>query len=94
MHYAYILASKRNGTLYIGTTRDLEHRVWEHKEGIQEGFTKKYNVKTLVYYEEFDLAIEAIEREKQIKKWKRLWKLRLIEKENPAWQDLSTEWYD
>jgi putative endonuclease len=94
MHYVYILASKKNGTLYIGTTRDLEHRVWEHKQGVNSGFTKKYNIKILVYYEGFDLAMEAVLREKQMKKWHRLWKLKLIEQENPEWNDLSTEWYD
>ncbi|MBC8464892.1 MAG: GIY-YIG nuclease family protein [Parcubacteria group bacterium] len=86
----YILASKRNGTLYIGVTSDLQNRIWQHKEGIIEGFTKKYDTHLLVYYEQSDDMYTAIKREKQLKKWKRQWKLELIEKENPEWNDLYT----
>jgi putative endonuclease len=84
----YILASKRNGTLYIGVTSDLVKRIWQHKNDIFEGFTKKYGVHTLVYYEMHANMADAIQREKQLKKWNRAWKLALIEKENPEWHDL------
>jgi putative endonuclease len=84
-YYVYILASSRNGTLYIGVTSDLPKRVYEHKYGIIDGFTKKYNVHILVYYEAHDNIEEAITREKQIKKWERAWKMRLIEEMNPEW---------
>ena len=86
--YVYILASKRNGTLYVGVTSDLVKRTWEHKQGIAEGFTRKYGVKTLVYYEAQESSQAAITREKQIKNWERAWKIRLIEKSNPHWEDL------
>ena len=92
-YYTYILASQKNGTLYIGVTNNLERRVYEHKNEIIGGFTKKYNVKNLVYYEETDDVSMAITREKQMKLWKRAWKIELIEKENPGWEDLSREWY-
>ena len=75
----YILASRRNGTLYIGVTSDLTKRAWQHKEGFVEGFTKQYDVKKLVWYEQHETAESAITREKQLKKWKRAWKLELIE---------------
>ena len=84
----YILASKRNGTLYIGVTSDLVKRAWEHKNGITGGFTKKYNVHRLVHYELFEDMISAIMREKQMKKWRRAWKIELIEKDNRDWRDL------
>jgi putative endonuclease len=84
----YILASQRNGTLYIGVTSDLVQRVWQHKEDAVEGFTKKYGVHTLVYYELHDEMENAIVREKRLKKWNRAWKLRLIEEKNPEWNDL------
>ena len=87
----YILASKRNGTLYIGVTSDLPKRVWEHKNDWVEGFTKRYRVHHLVYYEVHESMESAISREKQIKKWKRIWKLDLIEKQNPDWRDLWEE---
>ncbi|MAF14292.1 MAG: excinuclease ABC subunit C [Parcubacteria group bacterium] len=87
-YYTYILASKRNGTLYIGVTNDLVRRVNEHKEGLIKGFTRKYKVKMLVYYEEFDDIGLAIQREKNLKKWKRNWKLLLIENFNSNWEDL------
>jgi putative endonuclease len=89
-YYVYIMASKRNGTLYIGVTNDLERRVYEHKNNIIKGFTEKYKVHYLVYYEETSDIKTAIEREKQIKKWNRKWKLELIEKENKKWIDLTT----
>jgi putative endonuclease len=84
----YILASRRNGTLYIGVTSDLQKRTWEHKNDLVEGFTTRYSVHRLVYYELHDEMVSAITREKQIKKWKRDWKLNLIEGENPDWDDL------
>ena len=90
--YIYILASKRNGTLYIGITNNLERRIAEHQEKNIAGFTKKYDVSTLVYYEEITSPTAAISREKQIKKWNRKWKLNLIEKFNPRWEDLSKDW--
>jgi putative endonuclease len=84
----YIMASSRNGTLYIGVTSDLTKRVWEHKNNAIEGFTKKYSVHTLVWYQVFDTMPQAIRNEKQIKEWKRKWKLELIESSNPEWKDL------
>ena len=87
--FVYILASKLNGTLYIGATRDLARRVEEHKQDVVEGFTKRYQVHTLVYYEAHEDIRDAIERERQLKKWERKWKLRLIEELNPNWVDLS-----
>jgi putative endonuclease len=83
----YILSSKRNGTLYIGVTSDLVKRGWD-RTGVAEGFTKKHGVHTLVYFELCEDMISAIAREKQLKKWNRAWKLRLIEERNPAWRDL------
>jgi putative endonuclease len=90
-YYVYILASKRNGTLYTGITSDLRKRVYEHKNNSIEGFTKRYNVHNLVYYEIIDNVNNAIEREKQIKKWDRKWKLQLIERFNPEWEDLYNQ---
>jgi putative endonuclease len=87
----YILASKRNGTLYIGVTSNLQKRAWEHKNDVIEGFTKQYRVHLLVYYELHDDMVSAITREKQIKKWNRAWKLELIEEQNPDWKDLWEE---
>ena len=84
----YLLASRRNGTLYVGVTSDLIRRVWEHKEDLADGFTKRYGVHTLVWYELHDSMEVAIRREKAIKEWKRRWKLELIEKQNPGWRDL------
>ena len=84
----YILASKRNGILYIGVTSDLVKRIWEHKNNLVAGFTKRYNVHHLVWYELHEEMISAIERERSLKEWKRSWKLRLIESSNPDWQDL------
>jgi putative endonuclease len=86
--YVYILASKRNGTLYTGMTDDLIKRVWQHRNAVIEGFAKDHKVKTLVWYEVHETRASAITRERQIKKWNRIWKLELIEKGNPAWRDL------
>ena len=87
-YYIYILAIKRNGTLYIGVTSNLVKRVYEHKNNIIEGFTKKYNIHKLVYYETTNDIESAIRREKQLKKWNRKWKTKLIENSNPEWIDL------
>jgi putative endonuclease len=89
--WVYILTNKPEGTLYIGVTSDLARRVWEHKNKVVEGFTLQYNLDTLVYCEAFDDAEGAIAREKQMKKWKRAWKIRLIEDGNPEWKDLFDE---
>ena len=89
--YVYILASKRNGTLYIGITSNLIKRVWEHKKEFVEGFTRKYNVDKLVYFEQYHDPENAIKREKRLKRYNRKWKLELIEKENPEWKDLYDE---
>lgn len=91
-YYVYILASKKNGTLYIGVTNDLQRRIWEHKNNQIKGFTSKYKVNILVYCEEFNDINLAIAREKQLKKWNRKWKTDLIEKNNYEWKDLSKTW--
>jgi len=83
----YILASRKDGTLYVGVTSDLMKRIWEHKEKVTGGFTARYGVDRLVYYEPHDSAVAAIQREKQLKKWNRGWETRLIEKKNPTWRD-------
>ena len=85
------MASKKNGTLYIGVTNNLQRRIWQHKNDMHEGFTKKYGVHLLVWYESTTDVQSAIQREKQMKKWKREWKINLIEKENPDWDDLYEE---
>lgn len=89
--YVYILASKRNGTLYIGVTSDLVKRVWQHRERFVDGFSKRYSVEILVHYEIFEDSRTAIQREKNLKRWVRKWKIELIEKENPEWKDLYPE---
>ena len=89
--YVYIMASKRNGTLYVGSTFDLIKRVWEHKNKVIPGFTAQYNVPMLVYYETHSTYIEASRREKRFKKWCRQWKINLIEELNPEWPDLYEE---
>ncbi len=89
--WVYIMASKRNGTLYVGVTSDLAKRIWEHKNGLVEGFTHRYQVDRLVYCEPFDDAENAITRERQLKKWRRAWKIELIENSNPEWRDLYDE---
>ena len=86
--YVYIMASQRNGTIYVGVTSDLSRRAYEHREGLIKGFTSQYGVKMLVWYENFPTADEAISFEKRVKRWRRKWKLELIEKLNPQWLDL------
>lgn len=90
-YFVYILASERNGTLYVGMTSNLARRVYEHKQETVEGFTQKYHVHMLVFYETYDSPEEAIHREKNVKAWKRVWKLRLIEEYNPEWKDLADD---
>lgn len=90
----YLLASKPNGTLYVGVTSNLIQRVWQHKNDLVEGFTKRYSVHTLVWYEVHENMESAIAREKAIKEWKRVWKIALIEKMNPEWRDLYDELLD
>ncbi len=90
--WIYFFANKRNGTVYVGVTNNLPRRGYEHREGIVEGFTKKYGAKLLVYAEYYDKIEDAILREKQIKKWRRAWKIELIEKNNPQWKDLYCEY--
>ena len=87
-HYVYIMASQRKGTLYTGVSSDLVKRVWQHRSGVIQGFTSKYKINRLVYYEIHGDIREAIKREKNIQAWKRSWKLRLIEDQNPNWSDL------
>ena len=89
--YVYILASRRNGTLYVGMTDDLVRRVWEHRIGTVPGFTRKYGVKMLVWYEQHETREMAFQRERQIKRWNRAWKLQLIERFNPTWKDLAVD---
>jgi putative endonuclease len=86
--HVYILVSRRNGTLYIGVTSDLVRRIHEHREGLGDGFTKRYGIKRLVYFEAYDDIARAIQREKTMKHWSRAWKLELIESRNPDWDDL------
>ena len=93
-YYVYILANKRNGTLYTGVTNNLEYRMFQHKNRIGSKFTSKYSVDMLMYYEETDDIGESIHRDKQLKKWKRAWKMSLIEESNPSWKDLVEEWFD
>ncbi|HET9679324.1 MAG TPA: GIY-YIG nuclease family protein [Gammaproteobacteria bacterium] len=87
----YILANKPKGTLYIGVTSDLVKRIWAHKQNLVDGFTKKYQIHDLVYFEQCEEMLNAIQREKQLKKWNRAWKIRLIEEKNPEWEDLWKE---
>ncbi len=89
--YVYILSNQPRGTLYIGMTSDLIKRVWQHKEAFVDGFSAKYGLKTLVWFETHEDINEAIKREKQLKKWNRLWKIDLVEKLNPDWRDLYTD---
>lgn len=92
-YYVYLIASKRNGTLYTGVTNDLKRRMYEHKNGLVDGFSKKYNVHLLVYFNQTPSVESAIEREKQIKGWIRKKKINLIELKNPEWKDLSEDWF-
>mgnify|MGYP002173301966 FL=1 len=85
--YVYMLSSRRNGTLYLGMTDDLPRRVWEHREGVLPGFSREHRVKTLVWFEQHQTRETAFRRERQLKKWNRAWKLRLIEEANPNWRD-------
>ena len=87
--YFYLLASRKHGTLYAGATTDLPKRVWEHREGLVAGFTKQHDVKRLVYFETYDDISDAIVRERRVKEWERDWKIQLIEKDNPDWEDLA-----
>jgi putative endonuclease len=89
--YVYILTNKRNGTLYIGVTSNLIQRIWQHKNNVIKGFSSKYKLHMLIHYEEHPNIIEAIKREKCLKRWKRLWKLKLIEECNSEWRDLYDE---
>lgn len=91
MFYVYLLASRKQGTLYLGVTRDLVRRVYQHREKLTPGFTSRYDVRRLVWFEVYDDPVNAIEREKEIKKWRRAWKIALIEKDNPDWKDLYPE---
>lgn len=90
--YVYILTNKKNGTLYIGMTNDLERRLFEHKNKLIDGFTKKYGLDKLVYFEQFQYVNDAIKREKQLKNWNRQWKIDLLESENKNRNDLSLDW--
>ncbi|MEE8188680.1 MAG: GIY-YIG nuclease family protein [Kiloniellales bacterium] len=87
-YYVYILASRKNGTLYAGMTNDLVRRAYEHRQRLADGFTKKYNVKKLVYFEAHEDVRQAAQRERNLKRWRRAWKIDLIERENPDWDDL------
>ncbi|MFK7750514.1 MAG: GIY-YIG nuclease family protein [Kordia sp.] len=91
-YYVYILSNKKNGTLYIGVSNNLERRMFEHKNKLIDGFSKKYNLTKLMYFEIFQHIDEAIKREKRLKKWKRQWKINLIEENNPNWNDLASDW--
>jgi putative endonuclease len=89
--YVYILAKARNSTFYVGVTSDLRRRVWEHREDAADGFTRRYGIKMLVYFEVFDDAENAIRREKRLKRWSRRWKIQAIEATNPEWRDLYSD---
>lgn len=91
-YYVYILSNKKNGTLYIGVTNSIDRRMHEHKNKLVKGFTSRYNVNKLMYFESFQYINNAIKREKQLKNWNRQWKIDLIEKENFNWEDLSKDW--
>lgn len=92
-YYVYILTNRKGGVLYIGVTNNLERRVYEHKNKKIKGFTEKYNLDKLIFYEENNDIAFAIQREKQLKKWNRKWKINLIKKNNPSWNDLASSWY-
>ncbi|MEO0571606.1 MAG: GIY-YIG nuclease family protein [Bacteroidota bacterium] len=93
-YYVYIITNKKDGTLYTGMANDVERRIFEHKSKVIEGFSKKYGLTRLVYFEMYQYVKDAIIREKRMKKWKRQWKIDLIEEENPKWNDLARGWYD
>ena len=90
-YYVYILASKRRGTLYVGSTSNLVNRVWQHKQKAIASFTAKYDVNNLVYFEEYQQVLDMAQRERRLKEWRRSWKIDLIEKQNPNWRDLFDE---
>ena len=92
-YYVYIITNKKDGVLYIGVTNDLERRMFEHKNKLIKGFSSKYNLDKLVYLEVYQYVEDAIKREKNMKKWKREWKINLILEDNPDWEDLSKEWF-
>jgi len=92
--YVYILTNKKNGTLYIGMTNDLELRIFELKNKLIEGFSKRYNLTKLIYFESFQYVNDAILREKRMKNWSRQWKIDLVEEENKEWNDLASDWYN
>jgi putative endonuclease len=91
IYYVYIITNKHNTVLYIGVTSDISGRIYQHKHKLIKGFSSRYNIYKLVYYEHFNSIFQAIEREKQLKKWRRQWKIELIEKMNPDWRDLSQD---
>jgi len=91
-YYLYIITNKKDGVLYIGVTNDLERRMKEHKQKLVKGFSSKYNLNKLMYFETYQYINDAIKREKNVKKWKRNWKIKLIEQDNKEWNDLSAEW--
>jgi putative endonuclease len=91
MFYVYLLASRKQGTLYLGVTKNLVRRTYQHREKLLPGFTSRYDIRRLVWFETYDDPVTAIEREKKIKKWRRAWKIGLIEKDNPGWKDLYSE---
>ncbi len=91
-YYVYIITNKKDGVIYIGVTNDLERRMFEHKNKLVKGFTNRYNVDKLVYFEQYSNVNEAIKREKQLKKWNRQWKIDLIKENNPKWNDLAKRW--
>jgi len=93
-YYIYIITNKKEGVLYIGVTNNLERRIFEHKNKLVKGFSSKYNLDKLIYFEEYQFIEEAIKREKNMKKWKRAWKINLVIKENPNWEDLAKNWYN
>ena len=93
-YYVYILSNKKNGTLYIGMTNNIERRIYEHKIGLVEGFTKRYGLSKLVFCEFYKYVNDAIKREKQLKNWHRQWKINLIEEDNSNWDDIAKDWYE
>lgn len=93
-YFVYILTDKSDAVLYIGITNDLERRLWEHKQKLVDGFTKKYGCQKLIYFEQTENVFSAMEREKQLKNWHRDWKINLIKQENPKFEDLSADWFE
>jgi putative endonuclease len=93
-YYVYIITNKKDGVLYLGVTNDIERRMFEHKNKLVKGFSSKYNLDKLIYFEKYQYIGDAIKREKNIKKWKREWKIKLVIEDNPYWDDLSKEWFN